>query len=147
MNWKHILAGFCGFAFGFWLCMPRDAVLQPRWEVLVLDESGHGIAHAAVQEFRQDNVTHLGATSTIQTADSYGRAAFPAVHGRTSPLLRGIACGRQIASQGAHAGCGYFHDITAALDGYVEVARKESDLPLKGRGRLLQLTMRPPGNP
>jgi hypothetical protein len=143
MTWKHLLAGLCGFAFGFWLCMPRDVVLLPRYEVLMEDASGKGFPLAEVKEFRQDYAISGATSSSIATADSYGRAAFPPVHGRTSPLLRLIICGRLMAAHGVHAPCGYLHQITAEVPGYTEASRTESDLPLKDRGRLLHITMRP----
>jgi len=143
MNWKHIIFGAAGFLFGFWACMPREAVLQPRYEVLVINEVGNGLAGARVHELRQDYITHRAGGTSEETADSYGRAAFPAVRMRTSPLLRAIACGRQIASQGAHASCGYHHDITADVDGYTETTRSVCDLPIKSRGKLLTITLRP----
>src|SRR4051812_13480512 len=113
MNWKHILAGICGFAFGFWLCMPRDTVLLPRYEVLVLAENGSALPAAHVEQVRRDFAVS-GVTSTSRaTADSYGRVAFPAVRAHTSPLLRLIVCGRQIAAHGIHAPCGFHQQITA----------------------------------
>lgn len=143
MNWKHIVFGVAGFAFGFWACMPREAVLQPRWEVLVVNDVGNGLAGARVHELRQDYITHRAGGTSDQTADSYGRVAFPAVRVRTSPLLRAIACGQEIASQGAHASCGYYEDIVVQVDGYAEAARSVSDLPIKSRGKLLTITLRP----
>ncbi len=143
MNWKHIVFGVAGFAFGFWACMPREAVLQPRWEVLVVNDVGNGLAGARVHELRQDYITDRAGGTSVQTADSYGRAAFPGVRVRTSPLLRTIACGKQIASQGAHASCGYHNEITAIVDGYAEAARSVSDLPIGSRGKLLTITLRP----
>jgi hypothetical protein len=142
MTWKHILAGLCGFGFGFWLCMPRDVVLLPRYEVLVQDAFGKGFPLAEVREFRQDYAITGASTSSLATADSYGRAAFPPVHGRTSPLLRLIVCGRLMAAHGLHAPCGYLHQIAIEVPGYTEVSRTESELPLKGRGRLIHITMR-----
>ena len=143
MTWKHIVLGVAGFAFGFWACMPREAVLQPRWEVLVVNDVGNGLAGARVHELRQDYITHRNDGTSEQIADSYGRAAFPAVRVRSSPLLRAIACGKQVVSQGAHASCGYYEDIVAELDGYAEAARSVSDLPIKSRGKLLMITLRP----
>jgi hypothetical protein len=143
MTWKHIVLGVAGFAIGFWACMPREAVLQPRWEVLVVNDVGNGLAGARVRDMWQDYITDRGDGESDQVADSYGRAAFPAVRVRTSPLLRAIACGKQIASQGAHAGCGYYQDIVAEVDGYAEAARSVSDLPVKSRGKLLTITLRP----
>jgi hypothetical protein len=143
MTWKHLLAGLCGFAFGFWLCMPRDVVLLPRYEVLMEDASGKGFPLAEVKEFRQDYAISGATSSSIATADSYGRAAFPLVRGRSSPLRRLVFCGRLMAAHGVHAPCGYLHQITAEVPGYTEALRTESALPLKDRGRLLHITMRP----
>jgi hypothetical protein len=145
MTWKHLLAGLCGFGFGFWLFMPRDAVLLPRYEVLLEDASGKGFPLAEVREFRQDYVISGVTSSSIATADSYGRAAFPVVHGRTSPLRRLIVCGRLMAAHGVHTPCGYLHQIAVEVPGYAETSRTESELPLKGRGRLIHITMRATG--
>src|ERR1700728_155320 len=79
MTWKHILAGLCGFGLGFWICMPRDVVLLPRYEVLVQDAFGKGFPLAEVREFRQDYAITAASTSSLAAADSYGRAAFPPV--------------------------------------------------------------------
>lgn len=141
MTWKHILMGVCGFALGLWLCIPRDATLQPRWEVLVHDASGHGIPRAEVTEFRRDNVTPTGETHNIQFADSYGRVAFPPARTHTSPLLRGITCVKLKFAHGAQTPCGYQRWVAVTAPGYVETARRESPLPLKGRGMLLNITM------
>ena len=140
MTWKHLLAGICGFTFGFWLCMPRAVVWLPRYEVLVVDANGVPFPGSEVRQVREDIAA---ASSTIATADSYGRAAFPSVHGRPSPLLRLFACERQMATHGIHAPCAYRQQIAAEIPGFVEASRTESDLPLKGRGRLLRITMRP----
>jgi hypothetical protein len=143
MKWRHLLAGLCGFAFGFWLFMPRSVVLLPRYEVLVTGATGKGFPLAEVTEFRQDYAISGAASSSIATADSYGRAAFPLVRGRTSPLRRLVLCGRLMAAQGVHAPCGYLHQITVEVPGYAEASRSESALPLKDRGRLLRITLRP----
>ena len=142
MNWKQILAGFCGFAFGFWLCMPRDAVLLPRYEVLVTGPSGKGIPAALVQQTRQDYAISGTTSSSLATADSYGRAAFTPVRGHTSPLFRLILCSRRKVALGLRAPCGYLHQISVQLPGQVEASRSETKLPLKDRGRLLRITMR-----
>ncbi|MEO7029464.1 MAG: hypothetical protein ABI147_08665 [Acidobacteriaceae bacterium] len=142
MKWKSIFAGICGFAFGFWLCMPRDTVLLPRYEVLVADAAGKGLAGAEVKQSREDYAISGNVSSSLTSADSYGRAAFPAVRGRTSPLLRLIMCGRRMVTLGVHAPCGYRFQIVAEVPGYAEASRSESKLPLKGRGRLLRITMR-----
>ena len=142
MNWKNILAGVCGFAFGFWLCMPRDVVLLPRFEVLVGDVSGKGLAGAEVKQVRQDYAISGSVSSSLSTADGYGRAAFPAVRGHTSPLRRLIVCGRRMATLGVRAPCGYRVQVVAEVSGYAEASRSESKLPLKGRGHLLRITMR-----
>lgn len=145
MNWKNILAGVCGFAFGFWLCMPRDVVLLPRYEVLVDDVSGNGLPSAEVKQVRQDYAITGTVSSSLSLADGYGRVAFPAVGGRTSPLLRLIVCGRRMVSFGVHAPCGYRVQIAAEVPGYTEASRSESKLPLKGRGHLLRIVLRRPG--
>jgi hypothetical protein len=142
MSWKHYLAGLCGFVLGFWFCMPRDVVLMPRYEVLIEDASGKGLASAQVEQLRQDYAISGTTSHSFSTADSYGRAAFPAVGGRTSPLRRVIVCGRQMAAQGVHAPCGYLHSFAVDVPGLAEAGRFESDLPLKGRGRLVRITMR-----
>jgi len=147
MTWKHLLAGLCGFAFGFWLCMPREVLLLPRYEVLVTVASGRGFPHAEVRQLRQDNAVSAATSSSFATADSYGRAAFPAVRATTSPLRRLILCARLMAAQGIHTPCGYRHQITAEAPGYVEASRSESDLPLKDRGRLLRIAIRPANPP
>jgi hypothetical protein len=142
MNWKHILAGICGFAFGFWLCMPRDVVLLPRYEVLVLDENGIAFPSAQVEQVRRDFAVSGLTSSSLATADSYGRAAFPAVRAHTNPLLRLIVCGRQIAAHGIRTPCGFHQQITAEVPGYTEASRSETTPPLKSRGRLLRLTLK-----
>ena len=119
--------------------------LLPRYEVLVEDASGKGFPLAEVREFRQDYAITGASTSSLATADSYGRAAFPSAHGRTSPLRRLIVCGRLMAAHGVHTPCGYLHQIAAEVPGYVEASRTESELPLKGRGRLIHITMRATG--
>ena len=142
MSWRHYLAGLCGFVLGFWICMPRDVVLLPRYEVLVEDASGKGLASARVEQLRQDYAISGAVSHSFSDADSYGRSAFPAVGGRTSPLLRAISCARQMAAHGVHAPCRYLHQFAVEVPGYAEAGRSESDLPLKGRGRLLRITMR-----
>jgi hypothetical protein len=142
MSWKHYLAGLCGFVLGFWFCMPRNVLLMPRYEVLVEDASGKGLASAQVEQVRQDYAISGTTSFSFSIADSYGRAAFPAVSGRTSPLRRAILCGRQMAAHGAHAPCGYAHSFALDVPGYAEASRSESDLPLQSRGRLLRVTMR-----
>jgi len=142
MGWKHYLAGLCGFVLGFWGCMPRNVVLMPRYEVLVQDATGKGLTSARVEQLRQDYAISGAESHSFSVADSYGRAAFPAVSGRTSPLLRVISCGRQMAAHGVHAPCGYSHQFAVEVPGYVEASRSESDLPLKSRGRLVLITMR-----
>jgi len=142
MSWKHYLAGLCGFVLGFWFCMPRNVVLMPRYEVLVEDSSGNGLASAQVEQLRQDYATSGATSFSFSTADSYGRAAFPAVSGRTSPSRQVILCGRQMAAHGVHAPCGYLHGFEVEFPGYVEASRSESDLPLRSRGRLVRITMR-----
>lgn len=142
MNWKHILAGICGFALGFWLCMPRDTVLLPRYEVLVAAENGAPFASAHVEQVRRDFAVSGQTSASLATADSYGRVAFPAVRAHTSPLLRLIVCARQIAAHGVHAPCGFHQQITANVPGCTEVSRTEAPLPLKSRGRLLRLTFK-----
>jgi hypothetical protein len=109
MQWKQYLAGLCGFLFGFWMCMPRDVVLMPRYEVLVTDASGIGASSAVVKQVRQDYAITGAVSSSLATADSYGRVAFPPVPGRTSPLFRLIFCARLKIAGGAHAPCGYLH--------------------------------------
>jgi hypothetical protein len=141
MTWKHILAGLCGFTLGFWFCMPRDITLLPRYEVLVLDSSGKGLPAIYVKQLRQDFAISNQTTSSLATTDSYGRASFTLVRGRTSPLRRAILCGRRMAIQGIHAPCGYLHQITADVPNYVEASRSESDFPLKSRGLLLHIIM------
>ncbi len=121
--------------------MPRDAVLLPRYEVLVADAAGKGLAGAEVKQMREDYAVSGHVSSSLASADSYGRAAFPAVRGRTSPLLRLIVCGRRMVTLGVHAPCGYLHQIAVEVPGYSEAARSESKLPLKGRGNLLRITM------
>jgi hypothetical protein len=146
MAWKKIVAGVSGFLFGFWFCMPRQALLQPRYEVLVSDASGKGIAGARVWQIQQDHITSRGQATSSAVADSYGRVAFPAVRKRTSPLLRTFACARQkIASR--HEACGYSYNFTVETAGNTEIARSESDLPLHGRGRLLRITLGPASPP
>jgi len=142
MGWKHYLAGLCGFVLGYWLCMPRNVVLMPRYEVLVEDASGKGLASAQVEQLRQDYAISGTTSSSFSTADSYGRAQFPAVSGRTSPLLRIIHCGGQMAAHGVHAPCGYIHSLLVDVPGYAEASRSESDLPLRSRGRFVHITMR-----
>jgi len=142
MSWKHYLAGLCGFVFGFWFCMPRNIVLMPRYEVLVEDPSGKGLASVRVEQLRQDYAISNTTSFSFSTADSYGRVAFPAVSGRTSPLFRVIFCGRRMATQGIHAPCEYLHQFAVEAPGYVEAGRSESDLPLRSRGRLVRITMR-----
>jgi hypothetical protein len=142
MNWKHILAGICGFTFGFWLCMPRDILLLPRYEVLVTDAAGKGFPAVEVHQFRQDNAITGAASSSFATADTYGRAAFPSVGGHTSPLLRLIECGRLLKARGLQTPCGYHHQITVDLPDYTESTRTETDLPLKNRGHLLSIVLR-----
>jgi hypothetical protein len=142
MGWKHYLAGLCGFVLGFWLCMPRNVVLVPRYEVLVEDASGKGLAAAQVEQLRQDYAISGATSFSFATADGWGRAAFPAISGRTSPLRRMIFCGRRMAAQGVHAPCGYLHSFAVEVPGYAEASRSESDLPLRGRGRLVHITMR-----
>src|ERR1700744_5758992 len=88
VGWKHYLAGLCGFVLGFWLCMPRNVVLMPRYEVLVENASGKGLASVQVEQLRQDYVISNTTSFSFSTDDSYGRVAFPAVSGRASPLLR-----------------------------------------------------------
>ena len=142
MGWKHYLAGLCGFALGYWFCMPRVVVLMPRYEVLIEDASGQGLASAQVEQLRQDYAISGTTSFSFSTADSYGRAAFPAVSGRTSPLRRVILCGRQMAAHGVHAPCGYLHSFAVGVPGYAQTGRSESDLPLRRRGRLVRITMR-----
>jgi hypothetical protein len=142
MTWKHIVAGLCGFGLGFWFCMPRDVVLLPRYEVLVSANSRKGISEAQVEQVRQDYAITSTVSTSLATADDYGRAAFPAVRGRTSPLLRTVVCVRQMRAHGLHAPCGFSQQIVVEVPGYSEVGRAESKLPLKGRGRLLNITMR-----
>ena len=142
MGWKHYLAGLCGFVLGFWICMPRDVVLMPRYEVLVEDASGKGLASAQVEQLRQDYAISGTTSFSFSTADNYGRVAFPAVSGRTSPLFRAIRCGREMAAHGIHAPCGYLHAFNVEAAGYAEASRSESDLPLRSRGRLVRITMR-----
>jgi hypothetical protein len=142
MSWKHYFAGLCGFVLGFWFCMPRNVVLMPRYEVLVEDASGKGLASVQVEQLRQDYAISGTTSFSFSTADSYGRVAFPAVSGRTSPLLQVIACGRQMAAHGVHASCGYMHSFAVDAPGYAEASRSESDLPLKSRGRLVRVAMR-----
>lgn len=142
VGWKHYLAGLCGFVVGFWLCMPRNVVLMPRYEVLVEDATGKGLAAARVEQLRQDYAVSGTTSFSFSTADSYGRVAFPAVSGQTSPLLRIIRCGRQMAAHGVHAPCGYVHSFAVDVPGYAEADRSESDLPLRSRGRLVHITMR-----
>jgi len=143
MTWKHILAGICGFALGYWLCMPRDIVLLQRCEVLVTGADGKGLPPIYVKELRQDNAISGETSFSLALTDGYGRTAFPPVRGRTSPLRRLIFCGRLMAAHGVHTPCGYLHDVTVDVPGYVEGSRSESDLPLKGRGHLIHITMRP----
>jgi hypothetical protein len=140
MTWKHIVMGLVGFSFGLWFCYPREMALEPRWEVLVQDADGHGLLQAEVFQTRYDYATGGGRSETLRQADSYGRVAFPAVSAHTSPLLRTITCVRLKAS-GKKASCGFHQIIVAAADGYVETARQEGTLPLKGRGELLTVTM------
>ena len=142
MTWRHYLAGLCGFVLGFWLCMPRNVVLMPRYEVLVEDTSSKGLASARVEQLRQDYAVSGTTSFSFSTADSYGRVAFPAVSGRTSPLLRIIHCGRQMAAHGVHAPCRYVYSFALDVPGYAEAGRSESDLPLRSRGRLVHVTMR-----
>ena len=122
--------------------MPRNVVLMPRYEVLVQDASGKGLASAQVEQLRQDYAISGTTSFSFSTADSYGRVAFPAVSGRTSPLLQMLACGRQMAAHGVHAPCGYRHEFVVEVPGYAETSRSESDLPLQSRGRLVHVTMR-----
>lgn len=143
MTWKHVVMGVLGFGLGFWLCMPRETALAPRWEVLVQDTAGHGLGGAEVTQTRSSDVAPSLSGYTIQTADGWGRAAFPAVHTRTSPLLRVIACVRVVIAHGPHSRCGYHQDIRADVPGYAESARREGNLTLKERGRLLTITVRP----
>jgi hypothetical protein len=143
MRWKQYLAGLCGFLFGFWICMPRDVQLMPRYEVLVQDANGKGLPAAQVEQLRQDYAISGATSFSFSTADAYGRAAFPAVGGHTSPLLRIIVCGRQKASHGIAAPCGYLHQFVVDAPGYTEASRSESDLPLRDRGRLVRFTMKP----
>jgi hypothetical protein len=142
MGWKHYLAGLCGFMLGFWACMPRNVMLMERYEVLVEDASGKGLRAARVEQVRQDHAVSGTTSHLFADADSYGRVAFPAVSGRTSPLLQVFACGRQMAAHGVHAPCEYSHQFAVEVPGYVEANRAESELPLKGRGRLVLVTMR-----
>lgn len=141
MGWKHYFAGLCGFVFGFWVCMPRNVVLMPRYEVLVQDASGKGLASARVEQLRQDYGISGTTSHSFADADSYGRVAFPGASGRTSPLLQAVACGRQMAMHGIYAPCGYRHEFAVEVPGYAETSRPESDLPLKSRGRLVRITM------
>jgi hypothetical protein len=143
MTWKHILAGLCGFSLGFWFCMPRDVELLPRYEVLVVDAAGKGFAHAYVKESREDHAITGLTTSTLTIADDYGRAAFPLVRGRTSPLLQTIVCVRLMKSSGMHTPCGYSHQITTDIPGYTESSSTEAPLPLKKRGILIRIIMQP----
>ncbi len=143
MTWKHLLAGIIGFTFGFWFCMPRQTQLLPRYEVLVTDSEGQGIAAAPVIQRRQDFAV-TGLTTTIATADTYGRAAFPAIAARTSPLLRAILCTRLMAQNGIHTPCGYSHQITVDFPNRTESNRTYDPLPLKARGGLIHITMNPP---
>lgn len=141
MTWKHIVMGVLGFALGYWFCMPRDTTLSPRWEVLVQDGKGRGLAAAEVTRTRESDFDRALNGYTLQAADSWGRAAFPPVHVRTSPLLRALACVRELAHS-VHGTCGYRQNIVASVPGYVELKRTEEELPLIGRGRLLTITLR-----
>src|ERR1700712_1336865 len=141
MNWKQIVAGVCGFSFGFWLCMPRNTPFLPRYEVLVSDVSGKGVAFAPVEQLRQDFALADKETRLLARADSYGRASFLGYGARTSPLRQLIVCGLRMKALGVHAPCGYRHHITAPVPGYSEAWRSESTLPLKGRGQLLQIIL------
>lgn len=141
MTWKHILLGLIGFSLGIWFCYPREMPLQPRWEVLVQDADGHGLPQASVFLTRYDYASGAGRSEALQHADIYGRAAFPAVSAHTSPLFRTIVCAR-LRLSGKQSTCGFYQVIVAAVDGYKETSRKESLLPLKGRGNLLTITLR-----
>lgn len=144
MTWKHIVMGVLGFTFGLWFCAPRETTFAPRWEVLVQDASAHGLGSAEITQTRKSDVDSTLSGYTIQTADLWGRAAFPSIHTHTSPLLRTVACLRQLAR---HNTCGYHQNITAKVPGYIESARQESNLTLKERGKLLTITLKPqPGN-
>lgn len=140
MTWKHIVLGLLGFSFGVWFCMPRDMSLAPRWEVLVQDGHGRGLAGAEVTWTREADFAPALNGYTLQTADAWGRAAFPAVSVHTSPLLRTFACVRMLV-RSVHGTCGYRQNIVAAADHTGELKRTEETLPLKGRGKLLTITL------
>jgi len=132
----------CGFSFGFWLCMPRDIELMPRYEVLVTDSAGKGLPFVLVREKRRDFAITRSASYSLATADVYGRAAFSAIQGHTSPLRRLMVCAQEKWARGVNAPCGYLHEIEVRVPGYVEGFRDEAKLPLKGRGRLVRIVMR-----
>ena len=96
---------------------------------------------------RQDFAVSAKTSFSFSTADAYGRAAFPAVSGRTSPLLRAIVCGRLKVVSGISAPCGYLHTFTVEVPGYAEVSSTDSALPLQARGRLVRITMQSPRTP
>ena len=145
MNWKHIVAGLAGFAVGFWLCIPRDTLLQQRWEVRVVDPAGNAIPGASVRELRRDYATGAGESTSLQTADSFGRVAFQAVRVRSSPLLQGAGCAVRMVTKGVQASCRYTQEITVAANGYTEAGRTAQSMRLKERGSLLKITLRPAG--
>lgn len=147
MTWKRIVTGMCGFSFGFWLCMPRDLELMPRYEVLVTDSAGTGLPFVLVKEKRRDLAITRSAGYSLATADMYGRAAFPAVQGHTSPLRRLGVCAQEKWAHGVDAPCGYIYQIEVQIPGYAEGFRNEQKLPLKGRGRLLRIVMRTDRSP
>ena len=122
--------------------MPRDIKLMPRYEVLVTDSAGKGLPFVLVKEQRRDVAITRSAGYSLATADIYGRAAFPAVQGHTSPLRQLVVCAQEKWARGVDAPCGYIYRIEVQVPGYAEGFRDETELPLKGRGRLLRIVMR-----
>ncbi len=139
MTWKQIVAGICGFVLGFWACMPRELQLAPRYEALVLDAAGKGLAGVRVEQTRRDFAVTDRVSSSSALADAYGRVAFAAVRARSSPLLRAWVCGRRKTTLGVRAECGYSQEIHVGLE---EMSRVETELPLQGRGRLVVIRVR-----
>ncbi len=129
--------------------VPREKVLVPRYEVLLVDGAGKPLANVAVHQYQQDYSSSPSVDRTVEAVtNTEGLASFNSVEHTLTSGSEIVGCASQIVSTGAHASCGFHADITASSSNYVETARDVSTPRGEPHQRKLKLTLTncPSGN-
>lgn len=132
------------------LAVPRERVRVPEYEVYVRDSNGRPLANITVTQFLQDYSSGTDVERSVEVVTNEEGHAFLSRVGRTESLMGEIlGCARQVVATGPHASCGYYSDITASANSFVEVARSEKNSPHQAHQRSLQITLKscPSGSP